>query len=49
MLNIHCFGDVRQTEIHTAHQFVTEPIYSEVKIAIEKLKQYKSPGIDQIP
>jgi hypothetical protein len=28
---------------------VPEPSSSEVKIAIEKLKRYKSPGTDQIP
>jgi hypothetical protein len=44
LLNIRVVKDVRQTEIHTA-----EPISSEGEIAIEKLKRYKSPGIDQIP
>jgi hypothetical protein len=44
LLNVHGVNDVRQTEIHTA-----EPSSSEVEIAIEKLKRYKSPGIDKIP
>jgi hypothetical protein len=44
LLNVHGVSDVRQTEIHRA-----EPSSSEVEIAIEKLKRYKSPGIDQIP
>jgi hypothetical protein len=42
-------GGVRQTEIHTAEPFVLEPSVSEVEVAIEKLKSYKSPGVDQIP
>jgi hypothetical protein len=28
---------------------VSEPIASEVKVAIGKLERYKSPGFDQIP
>jgi hypothetical protein len=35
-----------ETEIHTAEPLVPEPSSSEVEIAIEKLKRYKSPGID---
>jgi hypothetical protein len=42
-------NDVMQTEIHTAEPLVPEPSSSEVEIAIEKLKSYKSPGINQIP
>ena len=42
-------NDVRQTEIHTAEPLVPEPSAFEVEMAIEKLKSYKSPGIDQIP
>jgi hypothetical protein len=49
LLNVHGVNDVRQTEIHTAEALVPEPSSSEVEIAIEKLKRYKSPGIDQIP
>jgi hypothetical protein len=49
LLNAHGVNDVRQTEIHTAEPLVPEPGSSEVEIAIEKLKRYKSPGIDQIP
>jgi hypothetical protein len=48
LLNIHGVNDVRQTEIHTAEPLVPEPSSSEVEIANEKLKRYKSPGIDQI-
>jgi hypothetical protein len=48
LLNIHRVNDVRQTEIHPAVPLVPEPCSSEVEIAIEKLKRYKSPGIDQI-
>jgi hypothetical protein len=49
LLNVHGIYDVRQKEIHTAEPLVPEPSSSEVEIAIEKLKRYKSPGIDQIP
>jgi hypothetical protein len=46
LLNVHGHNDVKKTEIHTA---VPEPSAFEVEMAIEKLKSYKSPGIDQIP
>jgi hypothetical protein len=49
LLNVHGINDVRQTEIHTAEPSVPEPSSSEVEITVEKLKRYKSPGIDQIP
>jgi hypothetical protein len=48
LLNVHRVNDVRQTEIHTAEPLVPDPSSSEVEIAIENLKRYKSPGIDQI-
>jgi hypothetical protein len=41
-------NNVRQTKIHTAEPLVPKPSSFEVEIAIEKLKRYKSPGIDQI-
>ena len=49
LLNVNGDSDVRQTEIHTAEPLVLEPSASEVEMAAEKLKRYKSPGIDQIP
>jgi hypothetical protein len=49
LLNIRGVSDVRRTEVHTAEPLVPEPSAFEVEIAIEKLKRYKSPGIDQIP
>jgi hypothetical protein len=49
LFNVHGAGGVRQTEILTAQPFVPEPSASEVEVAIEKLKRYKSPGVDQIP
>jgi hypothetical protein len=49
LLNVHGVHDVRQTEIHTAEPLVPEPSTSKVEMAIEKLKRYKSPVIDQIP
>jgi hypothetical protein len=47
VLNVHGVHDIRQ--IHTAEPLVPEPSLVEVEIAIGKLKNYKSPGIDQIP
>jgi hypothetical protein len=49
LLNIHGVGGVKQTEMHTAEPFVPEHSASEVKVAIGKLKRYKSPDVDQIP
>jgi len=46
---VHGVKDVGQAEIHTAEPLVPEPSASEVELAIDKLKSYKSPGIDQIP
>jgi len=46
LLNVHV---VRHTEIHTAEPLVPELSAFEVKMAIEKLKRHKPPGIDQIP
>jgi hypothetical protein len=48
-LNIHNISDVRQIEIHTAETLVPGPSHLEVEISIAKLKNYKSPGSDQIP
>jgi hypothetical protein len=36
-------------EIHTAKSLVSDPSPFEVKIAIAKLKRYKSPSSEQIP
>jgi hypothetical protein len=42
-------NDVRQTEMHKAEPLVPECSALEVEMAIENLKTYKSPGIEQIP
>jgi hypothetical protein len=34
--------------MHAVEPFVPEPVCFVVEVAIEKLKRYKSPGIDQI-
>jgi hypothetical protein len=47
-VNVHDVNDVRSTERHTAKPLVPELSFK-VKIAIEKLKRYESPGIGQIP
>jgi hypothetical protein len=49
LLNVHNVSDVRQKEVHTAEPLVPCPSRLEVEIAIAKLKNYKSPGSDQIP
>ena len=49
ILNVHEVKDVRQAEIHTVEPLLPEPSAFEVELAIEKLKNQKSPGIDQIP
>jgi hypothetical protein len=36
-------------DIHTAELLVPGPNFFKVEIAIPKLKNYKSPGTDQIP
>jgi hypothetical protein len=48
LLNVHGDSDVRQTEIHTAEPLVPEPSVFVVEMTVDKLKRYKSPGIDQI-
>jgi hypothetical protein len=49
LLNVHNVSDVRQIEVHTAEPLVPGPSCLEAEIAIAKLKNYKSPGSDQIP
>ena len=49
LLNVHEVKDVRQAEIQTVEPLVPEPSDFEVELSIEKLKNHKSPGIDQIP
>jgi len=49
LLNIHEDNDVRQAEIHAVEPLVPEPTAFEVELAVGKLKNHKSPGIDQIP
>jgi hypothetical protein len=45
---VHNVSDVRQIEVHAAEPLVPGPSGLEVKIAVAKLKKYKSPGSDQI-
>jgi hypothetical protein len=49
LLNVLRISDVRQIEIHTVEQVVQDSCPFKVEIAIAKLKNYKSPGSDQIP
>ena len=48
LLNVHKDNDVREIEIQTAEPLIPDPTLLEFEIATEKLKKYKSPGIDQI-
>ena len=49
LLNVHKVKDVRQAEIQTIESLVPEPSAFEIELAIEKLKNHKSRGSDQIP
>jgi hypothetical protein len=49
LLNVHEVKDVRQAEIQTEEPLVPEPNAFEVELTIEKLRNHKSQGIDQIP
>jgi hypothetical protein len=48
LLKVYGVNDVRQTEMHMTEPLLPEPTYFKVEIAIEMLKRYKSPGVDQI-
>jgi hypothetical protein len=45
----HGVSEIRQAEMRVAEPLVSELTSSEVEIAVESLKWYKSPGFDQIP
>jgi hypothetical protein len=49
LLNMHKISDLKQIEVHTAEPLVPGLSRLEEEIAIAKLKNYKSPGSDQIP
>jgi hypothetical protein len=49
LLNMHNVSDVWQIEVHTAEPFLHGPSCLEVESSIAKLKEYKSPGSNQIP
>ena len=49
LFNVHVVKNVGQAEIRTAEPLVPEPSAADVELAIDKLKNHKSPGIDQIP
>jgi hypothetical protein len=48
LLNVYGAGVVRETEIHIAEPLLPKPNASEVEVAIGRIKNYKSPCIDQI-
>jgi len=47
LLSVHGIDFVRWTEVHTAEPLLHEPSAFGVEVTTEKLKRYKSPGIDQ--
>jgi hypothetical protein len=49
VLNVHGIPDIRLMDIHTAEPLVPEPSLVEMKIAIGRLRSYKSPGTENIP
>ena len=49
LLNVHGVNEIGQAETHTAEPLVPERSVFEMELAIEKLKNHNSPGIDQIP
>jgi hypothetical protein len=49
LLNVLDVSGVRQREMRTGEPLAYEPSRLGFEIAIEKLKRYKSPGVDQIP
>jgi hypothetical protein len=49
VLNVHGVHDVRQMDVCMAEPLVPAPSLVKVKIAIGKLKSYKSSHTDQIP
>jgi hypothetical protein len=46
-MNVHIVNNITRTEV--SEILVSGPCRLEVRIAIAKLKKYKSPGSDQIP
>jgi hypothetical protein len=48
---IECLWTIifRQTELHTTEPLVPGPSAFDIEMPIEKLKRYKSRGIDQFP
>jgi hypothetical protein len=47
-IELYGINDVRQIEMNTTEPLVPESSSFKVYVATEKLKGYKSPGIDQI-
>ena len=48
LLNVHGVNEIGQAETHTAEPLVLEPSVFEVELAIEKLKNHKSPNTSRI-
>jgi hypothetical protein len=49
LFNVHGVSNVKQTHTHRAEPPLPEPSAFEVEMASEKLREHKSPYIDQIP
>jgi hypothetical protein len=49
LFDVHRVSNFKHTEIHTAEPLVPEPNAFEFEITVEKLKDKKLSGIEQIP
>jgi len=49
LLNVHNGEETEEFEIHTAEPWIPEPSETEIEMSVKKLKNFKSPGIDNIP
>ena len=49
LFNVHGVKDVGQVEIPTADSLLSEPSALKIELVFDKLKNRKSPGIDELP
>jgi len=49
LLSVHSAEQTEEFEIYTAESWIPEPSEIEIEMSVKKLKNFKSPGIDNIP
>jgi len=49
LLNVHNGEQTEEFEIHTAEPWTPEPSVIEIEMSVKELKDFKPPGIDNIP